>query len=772
MLPLAIPRARAVQWFVPLAWLRAVVVGLTACLDGLTVALVLGYVALTAVGAPANYLGIPDAVAVALVGVVVAGAGLAGASLAVAARWLIGQVTSVLRRRPLVVRHARLGAVIGLPARFLTAVPLAWLGAFGVLLWIAVAGRTTFAPLAILTPPGPTAPYLYLVGLTGAILGLARAIGHTRRDGRLPGLRSRLAGTLLVGLAGVVLVASASMAWWPGDGTSIASADPAYDGPLPPTTLEDPGMPGPFEVERLSYGSGEDLTTRSVDASALLPPLPPGAAEAREWFWGFDTARLPVQGLAWLPVGDGPFPLVLIAHGNHAMGQSSADGYAYLGEHLASRGFVVASISEDFLNGAWGDDYHGEEQLVRAWLLLVHLDTWRSWSMPGGPLAGRIDLDRVALIGHSRGGEAASVAASLAGDIRPPRTGMTPWPSGLDVDAVVSIAPSDGQYTGALRLEGVDFLTLQGGWDADARAWSGIRQYARTRPDPDGFAAAMWAYRANHGQWNTVWGATDFGPFSPAVLDLAPLLSGEEQRDVARTAIGAFLEASLHGEDAYRGLFRRPMVGREWLPDDIVIVRSRSGSAIELTPAGPDRPLEGTSVMSAGGTAQTRTIPLRALQANQARTATLLTWGAGEGVASWAIEGLDRVAAEHGPSSGIRLALADGRSAGDEHAGSLAVTVRAVAGAVAVRLPIERFGALPPPLPVRLAKHDVLAALSGLDLSVRSPSEVVLQTYEIPLAAFAALDPGFDPAALSEVAVEVDRSGDGAIWIAEPALVP
>ena len=46
----------------------------------------------------------------------------------------------------------------------------------------------------------------------------------------------------------------------------------------------------------------------------------------------------------------------------------------------------------------------------------------------------------------------------------PPPNGLSPWPTGLDVDAVVSIAPSDGQYGGGtLPLDGVDFLTLHTG---------------------------------------------------------------------------------------------------------------------------------------------------------------------------------------------------------------------------------------------------------------------------------------------------------------------
>ena len=86
-------------------------------------------------------------------------------------------------------------------------------------------------------------------------------------------------------------------------------------------------------------------------------------------------------------------------------------------------------------------------------------------------------------------------------------------------------------------------------------------------------------------------------------------------------------------------------------------------------------------------------------------------------------------------------------------------------------IPLERFGALPPPLPVRLAKHELLATMAGIDLSVRSSSEIVLQTYEVPLSAFVEVDPAFDPAQLSAITVEVARTDAGAIWITSPALI-
>ena len=311
------------------------------------------------------------------------------------------------------------------------------------------------------------------------------------------------------------------------------------------------------------------MITPTVDASRVLGPLGFGSAAAREAFWGFGPSALPLNGLVWLPDGAGPFPLVLMVHGNHAMGDFSEPGYAYLGEHLASRGFIAVSIDEDFLNGSWASDWAGTEQVVRAWLLLLHLDQWRTWNASlDSPFHGLVDLHRVALIGHSRGGEASSLAASLATDATPPRSDLEPWPTGLDVKAVVAIAPSDGQYGSPVSLKGIDLLELAGGYDGDLRGWSGLRQYARTTVADGSFKAALWSYRSNHGQFNTVWGRSDHGALGGAILNLAPILDPEDQQDVPKTAITAFLEASLHGTEGYRELFQRPMRGRSWLPAD------------------------------------------------------------------------------------------------------------------------------------------------------------------------------------------------------------
>ena len=54
----------------------------------------------------------------------------------------------------------------------------------------------------------------------------------------------------------------------------------------------------------------------------------------RRRFWGFGAEQLPLNGRVWYPAGDGPYPLVLIVHGNHAMAEFSDPGYAYLGQLL------------------------------------------------------------------------------------------------------------------------------------------------------------------------------------------------------------------------------------------------------------------------------------------------------------------------------------------------------------------------------------------------------------------------------------------------------
>ena len=760
---------------------------LAAGLDLLLAGLVIGFIVAAAANGPAMFLGIPWPLEVLVSGggaalVALAGA-LAGIAIAGSVRllgrglgWALVHVPN-LRRTPAPIR-----LVVALPFRFVAGLPAGWLGAFAAAIGLGIAAGDG-GILGLFLPAKALTPYIFLTGITFALVGAATHI--VRPALRQPGRVRRGVAVILMTAAVATTGGGTALLLSPGSTATLVRANALLDGTaaaMIPAGIDDPGLPGTYEVRALSYGSGTEarrpafgrdalVTTPCIDASKVLGKLDFGADDARTWFWGFGTDALPLNGLVWMPVGAGPFPLVLVVHGNHAMGDFSEFGYEYLGRHLASRGFITVSVDEDFLNGSWADDWQGQEQVVRAWLLLLHLDQWRAWNQqPASPFHGMVDMDRVALMGHSRGGEAASVAAMLAARTTAPGASLAPWPSGLRVRAVVGIAPSDGQYSSPVVLKDVDLLELQGGHDSDVRGWIGIQQYARTIVSGDAFKAAFWAYRANHGQFSTVWGRSDWGPSGGAQLNLAPLLEPVDQQDVAKTAIGAFLEASLHDRAGYRGLFQRPMVGREWLPDDIYLVRSTDGAVTPLTLADPSKPADGLTVRTDGFSSdRAMALPLRALQPNQGVRGVRLEWAGVGGQAAWTLDGLtQRIAALEGPE--LHLSLANGA---DPSSGAGVPEVRielTTTDGVSVSIPLSRWGALPPPLETQLSKSPVLDALAGLDLSVTQPVERVLQGYVIPVAEFAAENPAFRTDRVASLRVLVDRSAAGVLWLAEVGL--
>jgi hypothetical protein len=137
---------------------------------------------------------------------------------------------------------------------------------------------------------------------------------------------------------------------------------------------------------------------------------------------------------------------------------------------------------------------------------------------------------------------------------------------GFDIRAVVAFAPVDGQYepTGrGITLEEVNYLVLHGAHDMDVFSFQGARQLARVRLSETGdwFKAGLYIYSANHGQFNTRWGRKDL--FEPVmrVFNLEQLLPAQQQQQIAKVYVSAFLEATLHGETGYRPLFRDPRRG-------------------------------------------------------------------------------------------------------------------------------------------------------------------------------------------------------------------
>ncbi|HSN71060.1 MAG TPA: hypothetical protein VLT59_06100, partial [Steroidobacteraceae bacterium] len=442
--------------------------------------------------------------------------------------------------------------------------------------------------LVALVFPGPPgwkvaagAVALLLASLIGGSVAVLRDGSSTRSR------RTKSVAALALGLAGIVVGLYAIF----GD---KGPANPALeDFVLEDRTLDlpNPGLPGPYEVRSLTYGSGNDrwrdeygadvdLVSRSVDGSKLIGNWDGLSGWLRTSYWGFDVAELPLQARVWYPQGDGPFPIVLIVHGNHAMEDYSDPGYAYLGELLASRGIITASVDQNFINSAissyvqfWKDRPGLEEENdARAWLLLEHLQLWREWNdEPGNPFQGKVDMDRIALIGHSRGGEAVGIAAAFNSLDRYPDDASVDFDYGFNLRGVIAIAPVYGQYEPRERptpIRNVDYFTIHGDLDGDVQSFEGMGQYSRTTFDDDDyhFRAALYVVGANHGQFNTTWGDVDTWAFDAWALDRDRIMDGEAQRDVARVYFSAFLEIVLRDREEYLPMFRDARYAAGWLP--------------------------------------------------------------------------------------------------------------------------------------------------------------------------------------------------------------
>ncbi len=346
--------------------------------------------------------------------------------------------------------------------------------------------------------------------------------------------------------------------------------------------LTNPANPGSFSFEHFTYGSGDDkqrkeyesevrFKTSTVDASLLLPEWKGKKKKWRERYWGFGVKKFPINGRVHLPQGSGPFPIVLMVHGNHSMIDYSDGGYAYLGELLASRGMIAVSVDENFINGHWSGDFRGREMPTRAWLLLKHLEQWNNWNKsPEHELFGKVNMDQIMLIGHSRGGEAVSIAAAFNKLPYYPDNAKLAFDFNFGIKGIVSIAPTDYRYHRQIKLENVNYLSLQGAYDADETSFWGMRPFRRLKftDDKEWFKAGVYIHKANHGQFNSTWGRADFGAPGKWFLNTQPLIKGEDQREVAKVFISAFAEAALKKNNEYLSLFSNVNYGRNWLPDN------------------------------------------------------------------------------------------------------------------------------------------------------------------------------------------------------------
>jgi dienelactone hydrolase len=647
------------------------------------------------------------------------------------------------------------------------------------------------------------------VGLVEGILGATTATFVAGGLGQSALRKKILVSSLFVlGVAGNVY-----FVWFfvhAGSMEKIIAWKPPVESMPAKLAVEDPSTNGQYRVQKLFYGVGNDIRrpeygtsvaikTRTVDASDFFKDFKGWKRWARKKYWGFGMDKLPLNARVWYPEGPGPFPLVLVVHGNHGMADFSDPGYAYLGELLASRGFILASIDENFLNGGlFHDPPLKQGSAVRGWLLLEHLKLWKEWHQAAGnPFQGKVDMSQIALMGHSRGGEAAATATAFNRMKYAPEDANIKFDYGFAIKAVVAIAPADGQYKPAGQdrwIQDVSYLTLQGAQDADVSLFMGSRQWDHVRYTQPGpwFKAEIYAYRANHGQFNTVWGRTDAGEPLSWFLNLKPLMPGEEQRRICKTYITAFLEATLHNRREYLPLFEDWRVGRAWLPDTLYVDRYQDASYVPLASFNEDADL--TTTTAPGGSIAGENlsvwhegrIPWR--QGDRNYNGVFLGWDRAKGApaatytltlpadaaAKWqlsegstielSVAAMDEDAPLHGKKKDEeenKKEEKDKSKKKKRESPDFTIELLTSDGATA-SVPVSKFIALPPPFKERFTKLAILD-----EKGYEKDWEPVFQTVRVPLADFRAAEGAkkIEPGKLSAVRLKFDRTEMSVICI-------
>ncbi len=241
-------------------------------------------------------------------------------------------------------------------------------------------------------------------------------------------------------------------------------------------------------------------------------------------------------------------PLVVIAHGYWDWDEADQSylGYGYLARHLARWGMFVFSVNLAETNDKTIVDVL-QSQSSRGEVILRAIDEL----LADADLRGRLNRDRIGLVGHSMGGEGV-VAAAVLNLAR-----SNPY----GIKGVVSLAPT--QYRPDLQLTETNYLQLFGSMDylldaltdvtgngtgANPR-FGGWRIYDRAwRPKTH-----LWIDKGTHQGFNPNWWNSPNsgeGPLHAESLTLA------QHAEIVRCMVNAFFQDALEGQSDYAGYLR------------------------------------------------------------------------------------------------------------------------------------------------------------------------------------------------------------------------
>lgn len=275
--------------------------------------------------------------------------------------------------------------------------------------------------------------------------------------------------------------------------------DPLARGPYTVTTL-DPFRGGTVDLQEPNSGGGAATGTAAA-------------------------VTLQLRGSLYYPAdAPGKAPVLVFVHGNHGSCDSGSApnctvfkrndrGYAYLGQNLASHGYTVVSLDQDQLMYYQDGQASGMHQ--RRLLIAAALDMLTKANAEpladdantniGDRLVGKLDLDRVGLMGHSRGGDA--VTSFINWNRTRPAPGRR-----YNLRGVIALAPVD--YERSVPW-GVPHLAILPYCDGDVSNLQGARFFERGQyvvPGDPFPRIQQSVLGGNHNWFNTVWFADGDDP--------------------------------------------------------------------------------------------------------------------------------------------------------------------------------------------------------------------------------------------------------------------
>jgi hypothetical protein len=236
------------------------------------------------------------------------------------------------------------------------------------------------------------------------------------------------------------------------------------------------------------------------------------------------------------------------------------------------------------------------------------------------------------------------------------------------------------------------------------------------------------------------------------------LMPAEDQRQVAKVFLVAFLDATLNGQTGYLPLFRDARCAPGWLPDTIYLLQYNDTDTQLVSTFEEDIDL--TTITLEGGTAQGERLSTwferRILTKNLSRLdtrAVYLGWEtqAAGTPASYIIR-LSKTDLALNISHTLVFALGDVNMSAEPVDLTIELLDR---NGNAARLPLSSYAYLQPRLSANILKAPWMSQMQE--------SELVLQNFEFPLADFIQENPVFDPASLAEVRLVFDRTPSGLV---------